>query len=164
MPVYRCTTCDHVIKLHRTGSGTPQCPTCGTAMSAELPADFEAGMACSQDPAAALESLDEAANAEPRLDGPHAHPIENAPGAALAMGLGVASAAFSIVGAGLLPGIPAILVGAAALRRCRREPERYKGRSLAVVGTIVGVFGTAVSLLMLAILARGTNFFWPLTR
>ena len=59
---------------------------------------------------------------------------------------------------GLPASLPAIITGHIARRQIRREPDRYEGDTLALIGLVLGYIGLAITLLVILVLAF---FFYP---
>jgi len=49
---------------------------------------------------------------------------------------------------GIFSAIPAIIFGHLALSKFKRDPEKYKGRNLAVSGLILGYIGIVLSIVV----------------
>lgn len=66
----------------------------------------------------------------------------------------IASLALGVAGfcLGLLTGIPAIVCGHLGLARIRREPQRFGGKPLAIVGLVLGYVTTTLSVLLVVAL------------
>jgi hypothetical protein len=63
-------------------------------------------------------------------------------------GFGVASLVLGILGGGVLS-ILAIIFGAIHISKCNKNPESYRGKSMAVAGVILGIFWIAVILFLI---------------
>jgi hypothetical protein len=58
--------------------------------------------------------------------------------------------------------IPSLLLGAIALRQIKKNPEKYKGKSLAKIGVIVGYLGCSIGLLGSLLFALFGGVIWLL--
>lgn len=93
----------------------------------------------------------------PAFAGPVASPRPKAPGATLAMVLGIIA-----VGGGLVLLVPMFLAplawyhGMAASRRVEREPDRWAGRGEAQAGLVLGMIGTGLLAVLLGLLLLST--------
>jgi hypothetical protein len=58
--------------------------------------------------------------------------------------------------------IPSLLLGAIALRQIKKNPEKYKGKTLAKIGVIVGYLGCSIGLLVSLIFAIMGGVIWIL--
>lgn len=71
-------------------------------------------------------------------------------------GLAIASLVLALMlPCGCIMSIPAIILGHMALRQIAREPERYKGRGVALAGTILGYLSITLHLLLFLISFAG---------
>jgi hypothetical protein len=58
--------------------------------------------------------------------------------------------------------IPSLLLGSIALRQIKKNPEKYKGKTLAKIGVIVGYLGCSIGLLVSLIFALMGGVIWIL--
>lgn len=63
-------------------------------------------------------------------------------------GLAMLSLIFGLIPTAITP-LAAIIIGAISLSRIKRHPERYKGKSLAIGGIVLGVLAILIALLVL---------------
>lgn len=49
---------------------------------------------------------------------------------------------------GILSGIPAVICGHISLSRLKREPNKYKGRRLAIAGVVLGYIGILLTIML----------------
>lgn len=71
-------------------------------------------------------------------------------------GLSIASLVLgilSVAGCVLFAGLPAIIAGHIARGRARRQPDVYGGAGLALAGLVMGYIGTALTVVLLAVMA-----------
>lgn len=162
MAFIRCPQCNTVIE--RPASGTPVCPNCGfgagaapaprkvaaktaakktAAAPTEAPAAAAAPATWSQDPGTQPMGPPSLGAPSPFTD-PGA-PVPTTSGKAIAaMVVGIVSCclplAIPFVGPflALAGGIVALALGIIANRECTREPQRWKGKGMAVTGIVLG--------------------------
>lgn len=96
-------------------------------------------------PSSAPSSSNSRTTYNPSSDGPRTDPF-----AIVSLATGAVS--FLLGGGGLLLVAAAIVFGALSLTRIKRQPERFKGRGLALAGLIVGVVMGALIIVYLAAL------------
>lgn len=94
-------------------------------------------------PSSAPSSSNSRTTYNPGADGPRTDPFA-------IVSLATGGAAFLLGGFGLLLVASAIVFGAISLTRIKRQPERFKGRGLALAGMIVGVVMGGLIILALA--------------
>jgi len=63
-------------------------------------------------------------------------------------GLALLSLVFGLIPSAVTP-LAAIIIGAISLNRIKRNPERYKGKGLAIGGIVLGVLAILIALLVL---------------
>lgn len=94
-------------------------------------------------PSSAPSSSNSRTTYNPGADGPRTDPFA-------IVSLATAGVSFLLGGGGLLLVAAAIVFGALSLTRIKRQPERFKGRGLALAGLIVGVVMGGLIILYLA--------------